>query len=336
MQSESRFDRSLWTIALALAAALVIVNFAQRPLFGGDGEASGFGSPLTLWVTGGEAESQTRLVARQVAACWNLGVGGRQASVGVLSGSTASALVDFLQHTHPTPDELLLVTSTTLADVAHDERAAPGSEARELAQRAASLLDEAPVVRVIGSDALTLAVRDSSRLHDTGQLTALMRTRPAQPLIGISQNNWLQGNLAALVQSAEVDGQLPFDSYNSSRLALAALMSGEVEVVLARRSGVASDLAAGHVRTLAWPVGAGSPRSTVELLAPRGLDPNRLTMLRKQSAELCPGSTWRRLMHTDGLTSSRATTSPASDFLRKNLLEATNLQELAARIVRDY
>src|SRR5580693_6610569 len=138
MHTETPLDRSLWTIVLTVVVAIVIVNFAQRPLFGGDGEASGFGRPLTLWVAGAKAGGQAEAVARQAASCWQ--VGGRPVSVGVLPGGSASAVADFLDRVHRTPNDLLLVTSTTLSDIAYEARDALASESRERARRAARLL----------------------------------------------------------------------------------------------------------------------------------------------------------------------------------------------------
>jgi hypothetical protein len=331
VQSESRLDRSLWAIVLMVAVALLIANFARRPLFGGDGNAAGFGHPLTLWVTGGEADSQSRLVARQVAACWSLD--GQSVNVGVLPGSMASAVVDFLRGARNAPDQMLLVTSGTLADVVHDELAARGSETRERAQQAAQLLSSAPTVSLLGSDALTLAVRANSPLVSTEGLLSLMRRRPAQPFVGVAEDAWLQGNLAALAQLAGVSGRMPFNAYRSSRLALASLIAGEAGVALAPHSSLAADIDEGRVRALAWP-GGRTPRSWVALLAPHGLDAGQLATLRRQASGLCAGGTWQRLLRADGLTPARGG-AQALAFVHDGLAEAVRLQLLAARIVRD-
>ncbi|HVR04701.1 MAG TPA: LysR substrate-binding domain-containing protein [Solirubrobacteraceae bacterium] len=334
MQSESSLDRSLWTIALAIAVALVVANFAQRPLFGGDGEASGFGHPITLWVTGGEAASQVRSIARQVAACWEQG--GQQVDVGVLPGGSSTAVVDFLRSSRRSPDELLLVTSDTLAEVARDERSTPGSELRERGEIAARLLSTAPTVSVLGSDSLALAVSARSPLRDTSQLLAQLRGRPAQPFIGIAEDAWLEGSLASLALRAGVERQVPFEAYRSSRLALASLVSGEIGAVLTQRSSLAADLAAGRVRALPWPHGH-EPRSQVALLAPLGLTGRQLATLQSQSGELCAGGEWRRMLHSDGISPIRSSgTTAMRSFVAEDMAEAAALQALAERIVRSY
>lgn len=333
MHRETALDRSLWTTVLAIAVALVIASFAQRPLFGGDGEASGFGHQLTLWVAGGEAGSQTEAVARQVAACWQLD--GRSTNVGVLAGSSAAAVVDFLRRPPRASDELLLLTSETLADVAHETEMANDPEGRERAERAERLLLRAPTVSLLASDPLMIATRPSSPPGDTGQLLAQMRERPAQPLIGVAEDAWSQGHLAALAQLAGVRGTMAFDSYGSTRDAVAGLDAGRVGVVLAPRSSLAGDVAAGRFRTLAWP-GSDSPRAWVALLAPIGLESGQLTQLRRQAAALCPDGAWPRLLRADGLKPADNAAASSRDFVRAGLAEADRLQALAARVVRNY
>lgn len=339
MRPESGFDRTLWTVALVAAIALVIASFAQHPLFGGDGEASGFGRPLTLWVASGEAGSQTEAVAHQVAACWDLD--GRSVSVGVLPGSPTSAVVDFLRRRHRAPDELLVLTSTTLAEIARAEGDAPASEAQERARQAASLLSRAPAVALVGSDPLTLAVRANSSLHGTAQLLALLRGQPSRPLVGIAESAWLQGNLALLARSAGVQGQMPFSSFRSSREATASLGSSDVHVVLAPRSALSGELRDGNLRTLSWPGTSprrrsDGPQGWMALMAPRGLNPAQLSGLRRQAGALCGHRTWRRLLRADGLTPAAGGSAVPGGFVMRGLAEATRLQGLAARIVREY
>lgn len=337
MRPESTsLDRTLWMLVLIVAIALAIASFAQRPLFGGYGEASGFGRPLTLWVTSGEAGSQTEAVAHQVAACWSLD--GRAVSVGVLPGNPTSAVVDFLRREHHAPDELLVVTSTTLADVVHAEHAAFGAEMQERAQQAALLLSQAPSIALIGSDPLTLAVRARSPLRATGQLLALLRDQPSRPLVGIADNPWLRGNLALLAQSAQVHGQMPFSLFRSSREAVASLGSSDVRVVLAPRSAVSSELTGGSLHALPWHSEdkAASPRAWITLIAPRGVNVTQLAGLRRQAGALCSHDTWQRLLRSDGLTPAARGDLVPRGFMRRSLDQAARLQALATRIVREY
>jgi hypothetical protein len=334
MSPESRFDRSLWTIVLTAVIAVVIISFARQPLFGGDGEASGFGRPLTLWVAGSGADGQAEAVARQAAACWQ--TGGRSVNVGVLPGGSATSVVDFLDRVHRTPDELLLVTSSTLSDIAHDAQDSLAGESRERAQRAARLLQNAAPVALLGGDALTLAVRADSPIRTTAQLFALMRSHPSRPPVGIAEDTWLQGNLAALAQSAGVHGSMPFSVFRSSREAVVSLDAGEAEAVAAPHSALNADLHSGRLSELPWPAASNAtPRAWVAIVAPLGLDGSALATLRRQARNLCEGGAWRRLLQADGLTPMRAKSTSVESFVRRGIQEATRLQTLASRIVRD-
>ncbi|HEU0249652.1 MAG TPA: hypothetical protein VFR48_02905 [Solirubrobacteraceae bacterium] len=343
VRHESSFDRTLWMAVLAAAIAIVLASFVRHPLFGGDGEASGFGRSLTVWVASGEAGSQTEAVAHQVAACWDLD--GRSVSVGVLPGSPTSAVVDFLRRPHRAPDELLVVTSTTLSDIAHAEREAIAAETRERARQAARLLSNAPAVALIGSDPLTLAVRAGSPLDSTSALLSLLRAQSAQPLVGIAESSWLRGNLAVLAHSAGVEGQMPFSSFRSSREALASLGSSDVRVVLAPRSAVASDLHDGVAQVLSWPntqavsrrgATGAVPQAWMALLAPRGLSAAQLAGLHRQATSLCTPTTWGRMLRSDGLRPADGDSEVPRDFVRDSLGEAAQLQQLASRVVREY
>jgi tripartite-type tricarboxylate transporter receptor subunit TctC len=335
MRSESPLDRSLWRIALTIAVIAVVASFAYQPLFSGDDEASGFSHPLTLWVAGGETGGQAEAVARQAAACWQFG--GRSVTVGTLPGGSATAVADFLDRVHRAPDELLLVTSTTLSDIAHDVQDTSAPELRERAQRAARLLDGAAPVALLGGDSLTLTVRAGSPIRSTAQLLALMRTLPSRPLVGVAEDTWLQGNLAALAQSAGVHGAMPFSVFRSSREAVVSLDAGEAEVVVAPYSVVSGDLRDGRLRELPWPARRdATPRAWVAILAPLGLDAGELATLRHQARELCPGGAWQRLLRVDGLTPIQPGRASVANFMHDGVNEATRLQTLAARIVRDY
>jgi hypothetical protein len=328
-------DRTLWMMVLTVAVVLVVLSFARQPLLGGDGDASGFGAPLTLWVPSSQAGGQAEAVARQAAACWDSG--GRSATVGVLPGSSSTAVADFLSRTHGSSSELLLLTSTTLSDIAHDSIDAPSSEAGESAQRAARLLARTPPITVLGVDALTLAVRADSPIHTTTQLLSLMRQDPSRPLLGVAEDTWLQGNLAALAQSADLHGQIPYSAFRSSREAVVSLDAGEVEVVVAPHSALYEDLRSGRLRQLRWPNSDGTPpHAWVAVVAPTGLSTAELATLRSQARRLCAGTSWTRLLHGDGLSPISSSRHRLDSFLRKGIGEASQLQSLAARTVRNY
>jgi hypothetical protein len=335
MRQESRLDRTLWTIVLVVAVAVVVVSFARRPLLGGDSVASGFSPPLTLWLAGSQSGGQAEAVAQQAATCWERA--GRPASVGVLPGSSSQAVGDFLDRAHSAPGDLLMITSATLSDIAHAGASAPFSAAGESAQRTARLLTGAAPVAVLASDGLTLAVRATSSVRSTAELLSLMRREAARPLLGVAESTWLQGNLASLAQSAGLHGQVPYSVFRSSREAVMSLDAGEVEVIVAPHSELRDQLRDHRLRALPWPGSRRTtPRAWVAVIAPAGIGRAELAALRAQARHLCAGPTWTRMLRGDGMSSTTASKPQLADFVRDDLGEATRLQTLAAHIVRDY
>jgi hypothetical protein len=333
--SETSFDRSLWTIVLTIVVAIVVFSFAQGPLTASDGPAMALARPLTLWVTGGEAAGQTEALAHQAAACWQLG--GRQATVGVIPGGSVDAVGDFLHRAHGAPDDLLLLTSATLSEIAYEALLPPGSPARVRAQDAARQLLEATPVAILGHDSISLAVRSDSPIHATGQLLALLRSHPSHPLLGVAAEAWLEGGLATLAQGAGVEGEMPFNAYRSSQEAVVSLDAGEADAIIAPHSELARDLRLGGLRQLAWPASPSAENEGwVAILAPSGLSARTVASLRLQAAQLCNGDGWRQRLRQDGLSPAKASPGSLHGLIRDGLSEAGHLQALAARVVRDY
>jgi tripartite-type tricarboxylate transporter receptor subunit TctC len=335
VQEESSLDRTLWTIVLAVAVAVVVLSFARQPLLGGESEASGFSPPLTLWLAGPQTGGQAEAVARQAASCWEST--GRPVTVGVLPGSSSTAVTEFLDRVHHAPGDLLLITSTTVSDIAHDSANTGFSVAGERAQRAAHLLEDAPPVAVLAGDKLNLAVRATSPIRNVTQLFALLRRESSRPLLGIAESTWLEGNLATLVQSAALRGQVPYSVFRSSREAVMSLGAGEVEAVVAPHSALREELSEKRLRELHWPGPRRvSPRSWLAVIAPAGLSSAELTALRAQTRHLCSGTTWTTMLGRDGLLRMTPSGPALENYIRNDLGEESRRQALAAHIVRDY
>jgi hypothetical protein len=335
VRQESQLDRTLWVIVLAVAVAVVVFSFARQPLLGGESEASGFSPPLTLWIAGPQTGGQAEALAQQVASCWSQA--GHPVTVGVLPGSSSTAVADFLDRVHHAPGDLLLITSRTVSDITHDSTRMELSVAGERGQRAARLLQGAPPVAVLAGDRLALAVRSSSPIHGTNQLLALMRRESLRPLLGIAQSTWLEGNLAVLAQYAGLRGQVPYDVFSTSREAVVSLEAGEVEAVIAPHSALHQEASDGRLLELPWPSSSlTAPRSWVAIVAPEGLSSAELATLRGQARHLCSGPTWTRILTGDGLLPQAPSGPALAGFVRRDLGEENRRQELAARIVRDY
>jgi hypothetical protein len=335
MQEESQLARYLWPIVLTIAVVVVVVSFARRPLAGGDSVASSFSPPLTLWVTGAEANGQAAAIAAQAASCWT--TNGSSASVGVLPGDSSTAVVGFLDRAHVSATELLLITSNTLAEIARDEgdQLLP-EEVREHARQAVGLLRGARTVAVLASDPLALAVRADSPIRSTDQLVTLVRRSLPRPLFDVAADAWLRGSLAELVQSVGLEGEVPYGVFDSSQEALASLAAGEDDVVVAPHSAIVRELRDGRLRELPWPpLGGSAPRAWMAIIGTSGLDGARLARLRSQARGLCGPATWSRLLHRDGLSPVKPGSVRLASFLREGIEEAGQLQALASRTMRD-
>lgn len=337
MQDESRLGRLLWIGTLSVVVVLVIASFARRPLFGGEGEASGFSGPLTLWVTGSEEGGQAETVAKQLAGCWQ--EDGRSVTVGVLPGGSSSAVLEFLDRVHDTPDELLLITDTTLSDIARDEADPLLSEPRERAQRALRLLTAAAPLMVFDGDRLALATRASSNAQTATELPLLMRKQPSRPLFGLAADSWLEGNLAALVQAAGLQGEMPYNLFTTSHSAMLGLRAGQVQAVLAPAGAISPELRRGGLRELPWPTADGrageAPHTWVAVMAPTGLSRSAIAALGAQTRGDCTGAAWSELLRTDNLSPLRPSAG-SSSFIGERASEAERLQTLAARVMRAY
>jgi tripartite-type tricarboxylate transporter receptor subunit TctC len=334
VQDESHFGRLLWTVLLTGVVVVVVLSFARQPLSGGDEETAGFGRAVTLWVAGGEAGGLAEAVAQQAAGCW--ASDGHTAQVGNLSGSSSAAVAGFLTRVHGAPEDLLVITSTTLSDIAHDRSvAAPLTEPREHAQVAAHLLADTAPIAVLGSDPLVLAVRAGSATRTDAELLAQIRQAASPALLGVASDTWLQDNLAALVHGAGLNRELPYTVFGSSREALVSLEAGEVEVVLAPANALGPRLRSGRLRALPWPSWSdGAPRAWVALVGPAGLSASAVATLRSQAGRLCAGADWTELLRGDGLSPARLSAARLGGFVRASVAETNRLQALAAHIVR--
>jgi len=324
----------LWAIVLTIVVLIVVVSYAQQALSSSDDEAVGFGPSLTLWVAGAQSGGQTVSVATQAASCWELH--GHSTTVGVLPGGSATAVAEFLDGVRGKPDELLLITSTTLADIAHDQRdPLLGDESRERAERAEQMLSAAAPIAILASDPLTLTVAAHSPIHNTDELFERIRHFSSRPLLDVAADSWLRGNLAALVEQAGVQGVVPYGVFGSSREAIANVAGDGEEVGLTPYSAVRADLQSGRLREIRWP-GGRPPRTWMAILAPAGLAREEIAALRRQARGLCAGGAWAEVLRTDGLHPVLPGAVGLGSFVPDGIREAARLQVLARRIMRDY
>jgi putative tricarboxylic transport membrane protein len=334
MQRESNLGRALWMLVLTGVIAVVVASFAQRPLFGKDGEASGFTPTVTLWVASANPSDEAERVIQQAASRWDTRT--RASSAEVLPGGSVAGVASFLDRVHNNPSDLLVISSTTVADIAHDRTLPALSDLSLRAQRAAELLRSAPVIAVVSADPLLLAVPRNSPLRDIQGLSAASQEGSA-PLFSVADDNWETSNLARLVERYGLTGRIPYSVVPSSRDAVIDTDSGEASVVLAPRSEIRGELRDGRMRQLPWPEGQGSPPQTwIAIVGPTGLSPQQIASLRVQARKLYESPTWHEILRGDGLSPVSLSAAGLRQFVQSNLEKAARLQDTAARVVDDY
>jgi tripartite-type tricarboxylate transporter receptor subunit TctC len=334
MRREPQLGRILWFLILIGALAAVIASFAQRPLFGEDGEASGFAQPMTLWIASADFVDEAQRVIEQATSRWDTPT--RVASAEVLPGGSVTGVTSFLERVHGDPDDLLVISSSTLADIAHDGAAPQASEIGMAARYAMVLLRHAPVIAVVCTDPLLLAVPRDSLLRS---LHGLARSGAASstPLFSITRENWETANLAALVERYGLTGRILYSVASSAHAAVTTAETGQASVVLAARSEIRRQLRAGRMRRLPWPPGLGSaPQSWIAILGPTGLSSAQLQSLRARARELYRGAAWEAVLRAAGFSPASLPPAALSRFVDTNLQRAIALQDTAVRLVREY
>jgi hypothetical protein len=333
MQGDHALVRMLWPALVLAVLAFVVVDFVRHPFLGAASEAASAPRPhLTLWLAETDASGEAGPVVHEIAD--SLQLYGRPATVGLLSSGASQAVTGFLGQRRPA-DQLLAVSSETLADLAQERTSALPGEDPLRAALAQRLLARAAPVGVLESEPLTIAVPQSSSLGNVGELLAQVRRSAQAHVFAITDDNWATDNLASLVQDAGVDGVVPYRVYPSAQDASLALTAGDANVVLAPRGALSHSIGSHQLRALAWPAGDLPTRSWVVLLAAPGASAAQIATLRRQFRALTHAPAWRSAARELGLS---ATTPLAGtrlrDFLAVQLARTAELQLVALQVER--
>src|ERR1700754_2806757 len=201
MKRESRLGRALWVILLVLLGGYVVADFVRSPFSAPRGAAAVRPAAVTIWVPAGGAGDESAAVLDQAAA--GLEVGGHRTLVRSIPGGSAQALISFLSRHHPGRGQVLAISSTTLADLAHDrhETLVPG--AAEEAALARALLRRAKPIGMLASDPIEVAVERRSPIRNDSELVASLQAAPGEQLFGIDDDTFSRDQLAALVAGAD-------------------------------------------------------------------------------------------------------------------------------------
>jgi tripartite-type tricarboxylate transporter receptor subunit TctC len=331
MQRESSLGRVLWIAILVILGGYVAADFVRSPFLSPSGSAAVRPAELTLWVPATEAGREAEVVAREAAA--GLVLQGRTVAVKSLPGGSSQAVSEFLSRPQGERGSgLLLVTTTTLADLAHDRRDHLVPGASEEAVAALDLLRRAAPLGVLASEPLALAVSRGSQFGGTAELLRSMRRAPWKPLFGISDDTWSRVQLAALVQRAEVNGHIRFGVFHSGAEAAQAVETSGANTALATRGSLQEDVRSGGLRELPWPFDGQAPRAWMALVASPGAGAPEVARLRGWVGELTRAPRWRQLQREAGRQSGDPSATRLRRLLRSAAAQANRLEAIAQRV----
>jgi tripartite-type tricarboxylate transporter receptor subunit TctC len=281
--------RTIWALIMAVAIGVLLLSVFDLPP--SVSEPPPASAHITLWVY------------------WELG--DSTATVEALPGN---AVTGFLERgAAQARENMLVLTSTTLSHIAG---AADGS----------ALVARAPVIAVLASDPLELAVPASSSIRSSAQLRLALRAYPGRRLFGLAQDDWVKGNFAALAAYWRLRERRVYTAFDTIQDSVAGLEAGVTAVVLAPRSALVREVRAGKLRVLHWP-DRNPPEAWVALAAPVGLPKADVEALRRKAAQIAREPGWRRLLIGDGLTPRDPSPAALAAFLHDG---ATNAARLAA------
>jgi hypothetical protein len=328
MKRESRLGRALWLAFLVLLGGYVVADFVRSPFTAPKGAAAVRGAAVTIWVPAGEAGDESGAVLTGAAA--GLDLGDHTTVVKSIPGGSAQALISFLSRRHGGRGQVLALTSTTLADLAHDrhETLVPG--AAEEAALARALLRRAKPIGTLASDPVEVAVERGSPIRNDSELVASLRAAPGEQLFGIDDDTFSRDQLAALVAGADVNGEVHFTVYQSGGDAAHGTASGDDGMVLAGRPALRGE----QLRRLGWPLPTPQPRAWVALLARAEVDAAELANLRTWVRGLQHEPHWRANLRAEGRRAAAPGTRALARLIR-HTSPADHLEEVAQRVERN-
>ncbi len=328
MKRESRLGRALWLALLILLAGYVVADFVRSPFSAPQGAAAVRGAAVTIWAPAGEAGEESGAVLTGVAA--GLDLADHPTVVKSIPGGSARALISFLSRRHDGQGRLLAITSTTLADLAHDrhEMLVPG--AAEEAALARALLRRAKPIGMLASNPVELAVEGGSPIRNGPELVASLLAAPDEQLFGIDDDTFSRDQLAAFVADAGVDGEVHFNVFHSGSAAARATAAGSGGAVLAGRPALRGE----RLHRLGWPLSTPQPRAWVALLAGSEVAATELGNLRAWIADLQRDPHWRANLRDEGRVPAAAGTRSLARVIR-HTAPADHLERVAQRVERN-
>jgi tripartite-type tricarboxylate transporter receptor subunit TctC len=328
MKRESRLGRALWLVLLVLLGGYVVADFVRSPFSAPRGSAAVRPAAVTIWVPAGGGGDESGPVLAQAAA--GLEVGGHRAVVRSIPGGSAGALISFLSRHRPGRGQLLAISSTTLADLAHDRRETLVPGAAEEAALARALLRRSKPIGMLADEPLELAVERGSPIHNGSELVATIAAAPEELLFGIDDDTFSRDQLAAFVERAGVDGEVHFSVFQTADEADRAIATGAAETVLVGRPALRD----GRLRTLGWPLPTPQPRAWVGLVARPSVGAAELADMRVWVTKLQTDRHWRTHLRAEGRRPADPGTHALARLVRHSA-PADRLEQVAERVERN-
>jgi len=332
MKRESRLGRALWLVLLVLLGGYVVADFVRSPFSAPRGSAAVRATAVTIWSPAGEAGDESGPVLDEAAA--GLELGGHPTVVKSIPGGSAQALISFLSRRHAGRGQLLAITSTTLADLAHDRRETLVPGAAEEAALARALLRHSKPVGMLASDPLEVAVARESQVRSGPALVTSLAAAPSEQLFGIDDDTFSRDELAALVDGAGVNGEVHFTVFQSSADAGEAIETGTAQTVLAGRPALRGDVHDRRLRSLGWPLPGSDPRAWVALVARPAIGATALGTLRRWVAGLQAEPHWRAILRAEGRRPADPGTKALAGLIR-HTAAADRLEQIAEQVERN-
>jgi hypothetical protein len=298
MKRESRLGRVLWSVLLVLLVGYVVADFVRSPFSTSPGRAAVRPTAVTIWNPGVDAGGEDGKVLEAAAA--GLELNRHSTAVKTISGGSAGGLISFLSRPAKGHGQLLAISAATLADLAYDrhEDLVPG--VAEEAVLARVLLRRSRPIAILADDPIALGVAKGSPIRDGSELVASLAAEPEEQLFGIADDNYARDQLAALVAGAGVDGEVRFTVLQSNGEVGQALESGPAHTVLATRSALRPEVAAGRMREIDWPLEGPAPHSWIALIARPGTPDGQVRRLREWVAKVESEAGWRSKLRREG------------------------------------
>ena len=324
----------LWRALLVAAVLFVIADFVRTDWIGPPlGRASVAASDVTLLMPLGDASSPLHRDADALAVAMT---GAEYSASARSSGrSTAATLIDFSRSRERDGSHLLLLTSSSLAEVARAVRQ-PASRS-EAAQARLALRDLRRLVPVAGAWADTTAIavpRETPRLS-RWTLAAGLGSADGLRVTGIGTDAASKATLAGLVRSLGIDGRVPYRAFPSGADSTLSLATGGVDLVLAPRSQLLGKGLRSGTR-LVGPaevpgVGLRAPLWGM-VVAPASVDPRARRLLSRRVAHSLASRSWRAYARPRGLRRLGVRAANLDAFLSREQARSAALAVLTASV----